>query len=156
MKLGLEKSKQKLGQTEKVQWVQHAIARAQELGDQEALKELNKRLYMIAPRFKPEIREKDFLTVAADFRANRQFERAREFYEKVLNSSFYKLDDKVAALKGIRLSYKNARDDDAHLKAALRLVEYMRAAEKLNPKSTSVRYTTPLEERIRRLESLAI
>lgn len=139
VELAAEKSKQKLPQGQKLQWIRLAIDRAKELKQDSKIAELNKRMYMIAPRLNPEHLEKSYLAIAADFRNNREFEKSRTYYEKVLKSSHFNLDDKVSALKGIRLTYKNARNNEAHILASERMVEYLRKAEKLNPKSAAVR-----------------
>jgi soluble lytic murein transglycosylase len=138
MTLAAEKSRQKLPQAEKLRWVKLALSSAQELSDDERIAEYTRREYQIAPRLNPEPKEKDYLTVAADFRLARQFEKAREYYEKVVQGGF-KIDDKISALKGIRLSYKNARQNDAHLAACERLADFLNQAIKKNPKQNSLR-----------------
>lgn len=140
--LAEEKSKQKLPQGTKLKWIELALQRAGELKQKERIADLLKRKYIIAPRLNPEPSEKDWLAIASDYRINREFTKAREYYEKVLKSSYFKLDDKVSALKGIRLSYKNARANEAHVDAALAMVNYLKHAEKLNPKNVSVRQTS--------------
>jgi soluble lytic murein transglycosylase len=139
VELAAEKSKQKLPQGQKLQWIKLALTRARELHQDAKIADLNRRMYMIAPRLNPEHLEKNYLSIAADYRNNREFEKSRVYYEKVLKSSHFNLDDKVAALKGIRMTYKNARNNEAHILAAERMVNYMRNAEKLNPKSAAVR-----------------
>lgn len=139
MELAEEKSKQRLPQSEKLKWLELSLQRARELNQEEKIESLVKRQYTIAPRLHPEPPENQFLAVANDLRYNRKFESARKYYEKVLRSKHFLLDDKVSALKGIRLSYKNARQHDEHVAACLRMVAYLRTAEKLNPKSLAVR-----------------
>ncbi len=139
MELASEKSKQRLSQSEKLKWIDLALTRARELNDEKMQAELNKRMMIVAPRLNPAPSERKYLTVASDFRMARQFDKAREFYNRILKRPHFGLDEKVAALKGIRLSYKNARADEAHVEAAKKLVTYLRHAEKLNPKSNAVK-----------------
>jgi len=139
MELAHDKSKQNLIQADKVKWMQIAIARAEELGQEDRLEEFKKRLYTIAPRLNPNPKVKDFLEVASDLRLARQFARAREFSEKVISSSHFSLEEKITAHKGIRLSYKNARQMDAHIEAAQNLVDYLKKKRKANPKSQPLR-----------------
>jgi soluble lytic murein transglycosylase len=138
--LALEKSKQKLPQSEKVKWMNLAIQRADDLQATDRLAELKARLYKIAPRLTPEPEERQYLSVAGDWRMVRQFDKAREYYERVLKSSSYDLDDKISALKGIRLTYKNARQNEKHLTAAKRLKDYIAKAfkAKANRRSKSL------------------
>lgn len=139
MELSLEKSKQKLPQSKKLKYVENALKRAQELKLEDKTVEITKRMQTIAPRLNPAPSESQWPSVASDFRMARKFTQAREYYEKIIKHPRFRLDDKVAAFKGIRLSYKNARDHEAHVAASQRLVDYLRKAEKLNPKSRAVR-----------------
>lgn len=133
--LSVEKSKQKLPQSEKIKWMTLAITRAGDLGSDDKINELKARLYKIAPRLNPEPSEKDFLAVAGDWRLVRQFEKARDYYEKVLKSGSFDTDDKISALRGIRLSYKNARQHEKHLEASQRLIDFLAKTIKANPRS---------------------
>ncbi len=139
LELAGEKSKQNLPQSEKLKWNELALQRARELKAQDKIPALIKRQYTIAPRLNPEPASKQWLAVAGDLRNSRKFDQAREYYEKILKSSDFLLEDKVAAFKGIRLSYKNARQHEDHLTASLRLVDFLRKAEKRQPKSQTVR-----------------
>ena len=138
LELAVEKSKQKLPQNEKVKWMTLAIQRAQDLKETDKEAELKARLYKLAPRLNPEPEEKQFLAVAGDYRLIRQFDKARDYYEKVLKSDKFDLDDKIAALKGIRLSYKNARHNEKHLQASQRLVEFLNKQLKTDPRSRAM------------------
>lgn len=135
MELAHEKSRQNLPQGEKIKWAQLAITRAEELNQNDRAEEMRKRLYTIAPRLNPQPRVKDFLDVAADFRLARKFDKAREYYQKVIQSPHFKLEDKISAFKGIRLGYKNARQMESHIEAGLDLVNYLRRLRKTNSAS---------------------
>lgn len=138
MQLAIEKSKQKLQQSEKVRWMQLAIQRATEAKDQERMEEYSKRLYMIAPRLNPSPEVTQFASVANDLRLARDFAKARSYYEKVIASKIYSVEDKIAALKGIRLSYKNVRANEEHIKTSERLIAFLRLQVKANPRSRSL------------------
>ncbi|MBX3022030.1 MAG: lytic transglycosylase domain-containing protein [Bdellovibrionales bacterium] len=138
LELASEKSKQRLTQTEKVKWIQLAIERAVELKQEDRIKDLNKRLYQIAPRLNPAPKEKDYLAVAADFRMARQFEKSRDYYERVIKGGA-RIEDKLTALKGLRLAAKNERRKDGHLESCARVVDFLRQALKQNPRSQFLR-----------------
>lgn len=138
LELALDKSKRKLPQAEKVKWTNLAIQRAEELGLKDRLGELKERLYQIAPRLNPEPLVKQYLIVAADFRMARQFDKSREFYQKVLHDPKSDLETKISALKGIRLSYKNGRNPEAHIAASQQLINFLAKAQKSDPKSRSL------------------
>ncbi len=139
MQLAAEKSKQNLPQAEKVKWMQLAIRRARDLKDVETEAQLEKRLYTLAPRLNPAPKSTEYLRIATDLRMARQFSKARSFYERVLKSSAYNMHQKIQALKGLRLSNKNVRDDEAHIESSMRLVKFMRKLYKAQSKSGYVR-----------------
>lgn len=139
MELAHEKSRQNLPQGEKVKWAELAIKRAEQLKMNDRAEEMKKRLYNIAPRLNPQPKVKDFLEVASDFRLARQFAKADEYYRKVIASSHFKLEDKIAAYKGIRLGLKNARKMEAHIEAGYDLVQYLRRLRKANGRSQMLR-----------------
>lgn len=138
LELAVEKSKQKLPQSEKIKWMNLALLRADELGLAERKTELRQRLYAIAPRLEPEPAEKDYLKLANDLRLARQFAKAREYYEKVIKSGTFDTDSKTAALKGLRLGYKNARQNETHIKSAQRLIDFLKTQLKASPRSRSL------------------
>lgn len=139
MDLAVEKSKQKLPQSEKIQWIHLASERATELKDAAKLADLKKRLYVIAPRLNPEPQEKEFPSVAQDFRQARQFEKARKYYTLVLNSPNFGFDEKLSSFKGLRLAYKNQRNDKDHIETSKRLVQFANQGLKANPKAREFR-----------------
>lgn len=150
--LAVEKSKAKRLQSEKVAWMQLAIEKAKATaasGSDGAarLPELEKRLHMIAPRLQPQPPRDKWLEVAHDFRMARKFTEANEFYEKVIRAKKMDLQDRVSALKGLRLSLKNARRNEEHVEASKRLVSFltkMGRHRKKDPKWISALYEAGL------------
>lgn len=139
MELAFEKSKQNLPRSEKVKWTELAIKRAEELKLPDRADEMRERLYKISPRLHPQPPVREYLEVANDYRMARQFEKSREYYRKVIQSAHFRADEKIAAYKGIRLGYKNARQMDDHIAACFELVKYLRRMTKNNPRSQRLR-----------------
>ncbi|NJL25912.1 MAG: hypothetical protein HC902_12590 [Calothrix sp. SM1_5_4] len=137
--MALEKSRKRLPQSDKLKWTTLALERARELNMDGKVSEITKRLYTIAPRLNPAPKEREFLAVAADFRQARRFKDARAYYERVIQSPNFSLDDKITAMKGIRLGYKNARNDDEHIAACASTGGFLATEFKANPKSNAVR-----------------
>ncbi len=135
----IEKSKQKLAQKEKVFWINRALDLARELDHKDVLPELQSRLYRVAPRMNPNPSPEDWLDIAADYRLNRDFQKAREYYERVIASPDFSTQDKISAFKGLRLANKNSRDKSAYLLASQRLISYLDSALKKAPRSKSLR-----------------
>jgi soluble lytic murein transglycosylase len=136
--LALEKSKERLPQAEKLKWINLAIQDAQASGKTDQIEDLQSRLYAIAPRLNSTPSDKQFLSVASDFRMNRKFSDARDYYEKIIKSDSSTDDEKISAFKGIRLTYKNARDNTAHLAASQRLVDFLKAAVKHHTRAANL------------------
>lgn len=139
MNLSAEKSKQRLPQKDKITWVRKSMALAKELKLKDKAAEFEKRLYSIAPRLNPQPQVSDWLEVAMDYRSHREFGRANAYYEKIISKKGLPIEDKIAAFKGLRLSFKNARNMDAHIETCKRFVNYLDKTMKLNPRSQMVR-----------------
>lgn len=79
-------------------------ARAEKNADLVA--ETQKALYRISPRFIPKPEPKEWLSVANDQRAHREFDKALATYQKIIRSRAFSDDVKFHALKGRRFTYK--------------------------------------------------
>lgn len=123
--LAIEKSKQPLTTEERLEWIKLAKQIAESIKNQELIEQSNARLYLISPRLRPDPAEKDFLSVADDFRYHRNFTKAEEYYKKVLASSAAPIAEKVSAYKGIRLSFKNARNIEQFIAANEDLINFI-------------------------------
>lgn len=138
MDLSAEVARRKLPQRERIALVKLALKRARELNLPAKVAAFTAQLYLVAPRLNPAPKPGEFLSVAGDFRQAREFAHARRFYERVISGEFSP-DEKVSALKGLRLAFKNARQPEEHLKAAHRLSGYLTRLRALTGKSTRLR-----------------
>jgi soluble lytic murein transglycosylase len=123
--LSIEKSKQPLTSEERLEWAQLAKQIAETLHDQDLTEQADARVYLISPRLKTDPSEKEFLSVADDSRYHRDFSKANEFYQKVLGSQAAPLKEKISAFKGLRLSYKNSRDQDKFIATNASLIAFI-------------------------------
>lgn len=123
--LAIEKSKQPLTTAERLEWARLAKQVADSVHNDDLSEQAQARIYLISPRLRENPAEKDFLSVADDFRYHREFTHAREFYHKVLASPAAPLPEKISAYKGLRLSYKNARDQEKYLSANQNLIHFI-------------------------------
>ncbi len=128
MDLAAEKAKQKMPQSEKLKWMGLALKRAGDLERKDKQQKFNLMVYAMAPRLnpKPGSSGADLLNIAGDWRQAREFEHAREFYQKVLSHEHASTDEKIQALKGRRQSYRNARQNEKHLAAAQSLIDFLK------------------------------
>ncbi len=132
----LEKSKQKLPYSEKVSYTEVALAKANHLKDQPLINKINARLVKIAPRLKNNIKRKDYLSVANDFKKNRDFENAFKYYNKIINQS-NSISEKIKARKGVVKSLKLQRKYKAHVVELEKLHNYVIKTYKGNNKLIS-------------------
>ncbi len=140
LSLTVEKSKQKLPQKEKVEWIQKAIQLAKQTNAFDQIPILEKRLYGVAPRLNPKPKIKDALAIAGDFRKARDFDSAQKYYQRVLKAKSTTFAQKISALKGIRLAYKNSRQIDMHLRACQDLVLFLRKYVAKSPKNKTLKH----------------
>jgi soluble lytic murein transglycosylase len=115
-------------QSERVQLLSRTLELAKENSSDPAAATLQtealESLYATAPRLQPSPSEKNWLLVASDFRQARQFEKAREYYQKIIQSDLFSPFDKYKALEGIRLSYKLQKQTDDYIAATRKLAEF--------------------------------
>jgi soluble lytic murein transglycosylase len=123
--LAIEKSKQNMTAEEKLEWARLAKQVAESAHNQDLTEQADARIYIISPRLKLEPSEKEYLTVADDNRYHRQFAKASEFYQKVLSSAAAPLPEKISAYKGLRMSYKNSRDQQKFLTTNASLIDFI-------------------------------
>jgi soluble lytic murein transglycosylase len=96
-------------QSEKVKLIKRAIAIAEELKDEEHLAVYQAKLKEISPLNNTEINNQNIYSIAKDFEASRQFDRARELYKQIITGEF-QLNEKVKAFNAFRTSYKVERN----------------------------------------------
>lgn len=75
----------------------------------EERKQLNEELYKRAPRFTPKPKKDEFLKVARDYRADRQFEKALQYYKRIINDPKNTIHQRWHAFRGARITYKMER-----------------------------------------------
>jgi soluble lytic murein transglycosylase len=104
-------------QSEKIEYLGRAleIEKEHQLG---RLQEIEKKLTTVAPRFNTTPGEKEYLSVAADFRKAREFDRARSYYEKIAKHPKTSDAQKIDALQGIKMSYKLERRKEDYILAS--------------------------------------
>lgn len=121
----IEKSKQPLTPEEKLAWATTAKEAADKANDQNLADVAQERIYTISPSQKPDPIEKDFLSVADDSRYHRDFKKAEQFYRRIISSHETSIGEKISAYRGLRMSYKNARDHKSYLGTNAQLVRFL-------------------------------
>lgn len=126
MRLSAEVSRFERLQSEKVKLLKRAVELSEKLGEKELREDYFKRLTDIAPRFIIDPKPEELLSVAADFRRVREFDKAHEMYRKVLSVKELSNTEKLRALDGIRMSYKLDREMEKYLEATREYSEFAR------------------------------
>ncbi len=114
------------GQSEQMALINHAIELARRLGNKTAENLAREMLWKVAPRTIPDPTPDKYAAVAADFRRARDFEKAREYYQKDFNRPEYGVFDKLRALDGIRMSYKIEGNKEKYLSTTREYSDYAR------------------------------
>ncbi len=125
MALYLRKSKLNIKRDTKVDLTEKALGIANRLGLADSQKEIRARLFSLAPSYNPNPERKEALAVANDFKYYRKFDQARDFYWTVIKNKNSTFTDKVAAYRGLRLSYRIQLDREESIKVTEQLVKYV-------------------------------
>jgi soluble lytic murein transglycosylase len=115
---------------EKVQFLQKALEYAQKnkaagLPSTTSIEEIQNRIYALAPRLQPEHKPSDYQKVGNDYFYNREFPKAREFFQKIIQSKKSSFDEKYAARKSYRNTYKVERNRDSHIAESEKLTRWL-------------------------------
>ena len=112
-------------QSEKIEYLERALE-ADRLYGVGRYEEIEKKLTTIAPRFNPAPEEKEYMSVAADLRKAREFDRARTYYEKIYKHARSTDEQKIDALQGIKMSYKLERRREDFIIASGEVLRFTR------------------------------
>lgn len=99
----------------KVSYLKHALSLAEEQKKTDEQTHLQEILYEEAPRYKLNPKPKDYFLVAEDLRQNRQFQKARSFYVKTLNSPVSGFKEKNRSFKALNRIYKIQKQNKKRL-----------------------------------------
>ena len=94
----------------RVSYLKHALSLAKEQNKTKEEETLKNLLYKEAPRFKSNPSLEDYLPVAEDYKSNRNFQKARFFYRKILNTSKVSFYEKNKAFQRLVWIYKVQRN----------------------------------------------
>lgn len=86
---------------------------------------LTNKLFEVAPRFVDELNTSIILKSAKDFERNREFNKARELYSKIIRSKEFDLNLKIQAFDNLRLSYNIERKKDAYLLHTQKFIKFL-------------------------------
>ncbi|MEQ1876151.1 MAG: transglycosylase SLT domain-containing protein [Bdellovibrionia bacterium] len=121
-------------QKEKVELVQKAMSMAESKQDNETLNRYRARLYLLAPRFLPNPPRDDWFKIAQDYRRVRQFDKAREYYKKIFAHRKSASEEKIKALDGIRLSFKQEGEKAEFLEGTRKMASFVESRFKRDRK----------------------
>lgn len=115
--LYLKKSKLNQPKEEKIRYADYSLQHARALRDKTMIRDLKNRIYTLSPSRQPHPQVKDFLAVANDYRYLRVFDKALDYYNKVINARKTPLNEKIQALRSIRTLYKVQQKTPESIKA---------------------------------------
>jgi soluble lytic murein transglycosylase len=132
----IERSRQATMTREKELLLARAIEQAQLAQDNSLIEEATNRYYKTAPRLNPNPSKKEWAHVGQDLLNQREFKKAREQFEKIVNGDEFSIDEKYQALRQIRNSYKVEQNKSEYLVAIRRLLAW---AKKNSAKLSNLR-----------------
>ncbi|MDE0119766.1 MAG: transglycosylase SLT domain-containing protein [Bdellovibrionales bacterium] len=99
------------------------------------LKEWQKNLYTLSPRYISSPSQKQKLSVAHDFRQARQFKKAAFYYRQFLNSPKSSFHEKNESFKWMRWIYKMQRNNKRYLIATVQWKNWLKRKMKTNKRA---------------------
>lgn len=113
----------------------------------EERKQLNEELFKRAPRFIPKPKKEDFLKVARDYRSDRQFNKALEYYRRIINDPKNSFHQRWHAYRGARITYKLERWTrmDKYLRASKQWANFLRSKYKWSKELTRLHHDANIE-----------
>jgi soluble lytic murein transglycosylase len=90
-----------------------------------AIEEIQNRIYALAPRLRPDPKPTEYQKVGNDYFFNREFDKAREFFQKIIDSPAASFDEKYLARKSYRNSYKVEQNRDSHIAQSEKLTRWL-------------------------------
>lgn len=94
----------------RLSYLKHALALSKEQKKDQEWEKLSQLLYKESPSLNPQPQVKDYFKVAEDFRRNRKFKKAIDFYIKVLNSPKSSFNEKHFSFNALARIYKIQRN----------------------------------------------
>ncbi len=135
IKFLISKARTSIPRRSKEQYYQEALEKAQKLQDTGKIVEITEMLHQSSPRLITEPKESQYKDVANDFRTNRQFKEALDYYQKILEGSKTPEAEKFRALKDIRQTYKISQNKKAYVEATKKIFDWTEADLKKNKKN---------------------
>lgn len=93
----------------RVSYLKHALVLAKEQEEAPGIQKIGSLLYKESPSLNPQSLPENYFSVAEDFRRNRKFKKALDFYIRVLNSKTAGFHQKDLSFKGLDRIYKIKR-----------------------------------------------
>lgn len=130
----LEKAKGESNLRKREQLLTRALALAEKNKNAEEEENARRILEKNSPRLMRNPELKDKISIAQDFRAHRNFEKAIQTYKEILKNKQASNDEKFLALKGIRQTYKVWQQKNDYIAATVNLVNWTQAQFEANKK----------------------
>jgi soluble lytic murein transglycosylase len=109
--------------------------------------ELRRQLHKKSPRFIQKPHKEDFTKVAADYRDNRDFDKALDYYRKVINDPSFSDEKRWYAFKGARQTYKLERWSrmDSYIKASMQWAAFLKNRFRKTQRLTKLHHDANIE-----------
>jgi len=139
----LARSKESRVLVQKIEDTEKALELVKNAKQASLIHKLTRRLYALSPSENPHPRPSQMLRVAYDLRKAGELKKARHIYHQIIANKKRRLKDRLAAYRGLRLSYKQDREMDLYLKSTESWVKF---TQKLYNKKSNSRHQKEYEE----------
>jgi len=136
---------------DKVEFLQKAIEFAKTANENagkeihtDLIEDIQSRIYSLAPRLKAEISPADYQKVGTDFAYNREFDKARLYFEKILfskDAKTFNFEAKYQAYKSLRSTYKVEQNREKHIEICEQMTHWL-LQKRATPKLLHESYVT--------------
>jgi soluble lytic murein transglycosylase len=124
-------------QSEKIELLNKAISIAKKMNSKNNEMKYFQKLVEVSPKYSLCITKENIYSVAKDFEASREFDKARDLYLEIINSDA-NLNEKIKSYNAYRMSFKVARDLSIFLQKTGEMELYLRQLLATSPDDASL------------------
>lgn len=120
-------------QDERMAWAQKSLSLIKKEEQPELYLEVDNRLKEIAPHLIENPKDEELLKVARDLERQRQFDRARAYYQKIMKAKSWKYEEQLMAFDRYAMSFKLERDKERYTVETGNTVAWLSTMKKRTP-----------------------
>ncbi len=120
-------------QDERMDWAKKALTHISKDQQPDLYAEVDARLKEIAPHLIENPKDDELLKVARDLERQRDFDKARGYYLKIMSARNWKYEEKLIAFDRYAMSFKLERDKERYTQETAKTVSWLNSLKKRTP-----------------------